>query len=107
MPTITYVQPDGSRYSIEAPVGANVMLEASMAGIAGILAECGGSAMCATCHVYLQDDCASQVSETSTVELEMLSSVSSEKRPSSRLSCQLILNESASEVVVQIPDTQI
>jgi 2Fe-2S ferredoxin len=107
MPRITYVQPDGTRKSIDAVIGANVMLEAVMAGISGILAECGGSAMCATCHVYLQDDCANQVSEKSTVEQEMLSSVSCKKRPGSRLSCQLILNDNASEVVVQIPDTQI
>lgn len=107
MPMITYVQPDGSRHSVEAPIGANVMLVAMTAGISGILAECGGAAMCATCHVYLQDECASQVSDKSTVEQEMLSSASSEQRTNSRLSCQLILNDSASEVVVHIPETQI
>lgn len=51
MPDITLIHFDGSAQGLEAPEGVSVMQAAMGAGVAGIVAECGSSAMCATCHV--------------------------------------------------------
>ena len=106
MPQITYVQPNGERRSIAAESGATVMLMAVANGIGGIVAECGGAAMCATCHVYLDEASESRVDPVSEVENEMLDSAASGRRDNSRLSCQLVLKPGVDELVVHIPSHQ-
>ena len=49
------IQPDGTTRTIEVAAGTSVMQAAVGAGVRGIVGECGGSAMCATCHVYVDD----------------------------------------------------
>ena len=107
MPQITYVQPDGARRSIPADPGATVMLVAVANGIAGIVAECGGAAMCATCHVYLDESSAGHVQPVSEVENEMLESAASGREVNSRLSCQLVLADGVEELVVHVPERQV
>jgi ferredoxin, 2Fe-2S len=107
MPKITYVQPGGERRSIEVATGATVMLTAVANGIPGIVAECGGAAMCATCHVYLEDASQDFVPPVSEVENEMLDSAASGRRENSRLSCQLAVQPGAGEIVVHIPSHQV
>ncbi|MFP3336169.1 2Fe-2S iron-sulfur cluster-binding protein, partial [Pseudomonas sp. SIMBA_064] len=53
MPTITFIQPDGSEQRIDAPVGLSVMQAAVNNQVPGILGDCGGSCSCATCHGYV------------------------------------------------------
>jgi 2Fe-2S ferredoxin len=107
MPKITYVQPGGERRSIEVAAGATVMLTAVANGIPGIVAECGGAAMCATCHVYLDPASEAFVPPVSEVENEMLDSAASGRRENSRLSCQLAVQPGADEIVVHIPSHQV
>ena len=107
MPQITYVQPDGARRSIAAAPGATVMLTAVANSIPGIVAECGGAAMCATCHVYLDEASQAVVAPVSEVENEMLDSAASGRRDNSRLSCQLVLKPGVEEIVVHIPSHQV
>jgi len=107
MPQIVYVQPDGSREAVPASAGATVMMTAVSHGIAGIVAECGGSAMCATCHVYVDPVSAAFLPPTSEVENEMLASAASERQENSRLSCQLVLADGVDELVVHIPERQV
>lgn len=107
MPQFTYVQPNGTRRSIAVEAGATVMLTAVAHGIAGIVAECGGAAMCATCHVYVDDASACLLAPVSEVENEMLASAASERRPQSRLSCQLVMPPDALEIVVHVPERQV
>jgi 2Fe-2S ferredoxin len=107
MPQITYVQPGGERRSIAADPGATVMLTAVANNIAGIVAECGGAAMCATCHVYLDESSAAVVPPVSEVENEMLDSAAAGRRGNSRLSCQLVLQPGVDEIIVHIPSHQV
>ena len=53
MATITFIHPDGSSEAIDAPSDESVMDAAADNDIDGLLGECGGNAMCATCHVYV------------------------------------------------------
>jgi 2Fe-2S ferredoxin len=107
MPQIVYVQPDGSRETVLANSGATVMMTAVNQGIAGIVAECGGSAMCATCHVYVDPESVGFLPHISEVESEMLASAASELQEHSRLSCQLVLAAGVDELIVHIPERQI
>lgn len=107
MPQITYVQPDGTRRSVPVQPGATVMLTAVANDIAGIVAECGGAAMCATCHVYLDDASVAAMPPVSEVEDEMLASAASERRPASRLGCQLVMPAGLEELVVHVPSHQV
>jgi 2Fe-2S ferredoxin len=107
MPHITYVQPDGARRSVAANTGATVMLTAVANSIPGIVAECGGAAMCATCHVYIDEASQALVDPVSEVEDEMLDSAASGRRENSRLSCQLVLRPGVEELIVHIPSHQV
>lgn len=107
MPQITYVQPDGARRCVAANTGATVMLTAVANSIPGIVAECGGAAMCATCHVYLDEASQALVDPVSEVENEMLDSAASGRRENSRLSCQLVLQPGVEELIVHIPSHQV
>jgi len=53
MPAITFIHPNGERERIDAATAKAPMLAATKHGLDGIVAECGGNAMCATCHVYV------------------------------------------------------
>jgi ferredoxin, 2Fe-2S len=106
MPDITFVLPDGSQHGLEAPEGVSVMAAATGAGIAGIVAECGGSAMCATCHVYVDPAWVDRLPPPLANELEMLACTAAERAPNSRLSCQIKLTAALQGLVVRLPDEQ-
>jgi len=57
-----------------------------------IRAECGGGCACATCHVYVEEARLGDLPPPSEDEEDLLYS-SLDKRPNSRLSCQILLNE--------------
>ncbi len=58
MPSVTYVSYDGKSTTLDMPVGTSVMQAAVLNGVDGIVAECGGSCMCATCHVFVRESSA-------------------------------------------------
>jgi ferredoxin, 2Fe-2S len=107
MPKITYVHPNGTRETLEVPVGTSVMRAAILNGVDGIVAECGGEMMCATCHVYVEEDQLSRTPHQSDDEKAMLEFTASERRPNSRLSCQLAVTPELDGLVVYLPETQV
>ena len=106
MPKIVYVHPDGSRDELEVPVGTSIMQAAIFNSIDGIVAECGGSAMCATCHVYVEEPDLGRTPKMEDAENEMLEFTASERRANSRLSCQLVVSPDMEGLVVHLPETQ-
>jgi ferredoxin, 2Fe-2S len=107
MPLITFVHPDGREETLDIPTNTTIMHAAVAAGVDGIVGECGGAAMCATCHVYVSADRADVLLPVSAVEDAMLDSTVSERRKESRLSCQLCVSEAHEGLVLQIPEKQI
>ena len=107
MPSITYVHPDGAREVLDVPVGTSVMRAAILNGIDGIVAECGGEMMCATCHVYVEELYLDRTPSQSDDERAMLEFTASERRPNSRLSCQLVVTPEMDGLVVHVPETQV
>jgi 2Fe-2S ferredoxin len=107
MTTIIYRGPDGAEHTVDASDGMSVMESAMIAGIDGILAECGGNITCSTCHVYIDAAGVDVLSPVSEYEDDLLDCVASERLPTSRLSCQVIVSKELEGLVVQIPERQI
>ncbi|GAA1779904.1 2Fe-2S iron-sulfur cluster-binding protein [Pseudarthrobacter sulfonivorans] len=57
-----------------------------------ILASCGGTASCATCHVYVQPKDNEQLASRSEDEDELLGETEAFRECESRLSCQIRFN---------------
>src|SRR5215831_12524385 len=107
MPLITYVHIDCAREAIDVPLGTSVMRAAILNGVDGIVAECGGEMMCATCHVYVEPDQFDRTPPQSDDEKAMLEFTASERKPNSRLSCQLVATPEFEGLVVYLPETQL
>ncbi len=106
MPHVTFILPDGTTRTLDATVGTSVMQLATGAGLTGIVAECGGSAMCATCHVYVDPLWAGKLTPPLANELEMLECTATDRAPESRLSCQIKLDANLDGLVVRVPERQ-
>jgi ferredoxin, 2Fe-2S len=107
MPSITYIHPNEAREVLDVPVGTSVMRAAILNGIDGIVAECGGEMMCATCHVYVDEPQLDLTPPQSDDEKAMLEFTASERRPNSRLSCQLVVTPEMDGLVVYLPEMQV
>jgi len=105
MPKLTFITPDGSAHSVDAPVGRSVMEVAVKANVPGIWAECGGSCSCATCHVYVDPADANRIGRATPME-EGLLDFSDHKRDTSRLSCQIKVTEALDGVTLHLPPEQ-
>ena len=97
----------GSREVLDVPLGTSVMRAAIVNGVDGIVAECGGEMMCATCHVYVEPDQLERTPPQSDDEKAMLEFTASERKPNSRLSCQLVATTELDGLVVYLPETQV
>jgi ferredoxin, 2Fe-2S len=106
MPKITLIQSDTDIRCVEGTEGVSVMQTAIDAGVNGIVAECGGSAMCATCHVYVDPVWLPRLLPPLANELEMLECTAAQRLPESRLSCQIKLSAALDGLVVRIPQRQ-
>lgn len=108
MPVITFIHADGAREQLDVPVGTTIMHASVAAGLEGIVGECGGSAMCATCHVYIDagEQTERSLPPVSAVEDAMLDSAASERTSESRLGCQLSVTESFDGLEIRLPERQ-
>ena len=106
MPRVTYIGHDGKTTTLDVEIGTSVMQAATFHGIDGIVAECGGSCMCATCHVYVREDMLALTPPMDADEDAMLEGTASERRPNSRLSCQIVVTQEMDGLVVHLPETQ-
>lgn len=103
MPTIHFIQPDCSLKSIEAEGEGSLMTAAIFNNVAGLAAECGGSCICGTCHVYVEEAFVSHLPPMEEAEQEMLALVEAPRESGSRLACQLALSDLPDGIVVTVP----
>ena len=107
MTTVNFIHPDGSTQSVEADDGQSAMMIATINGIDEIVAECGGNAMCATCHVYVEPEWIGKLVAVSDEEDALLDGVAAERSANSRLSCQIRIAPELDGLVLRLPDKQI
>lgn len=105
MPDISFIQPDGSEQGFEAPEGISAMQAATNYGVTGIVGECGGQAICATCHVYVDEAWTEKTGHAEPMEEDMLD-FAFDVRPNSRLSCQIRVRDELDGLVVRTPARQ-
>ena len=106
MPKITFVQPDGTRQTTEAPPGMSVMDAARAIHVRGLRGECGGEILCSTCHCYVDDAWIDRLPPRMKKESDLIDFVW-EPQKRSRLTCQLVLTEALDGLVVHVPAEQI
>ncbi|WGD52193.1 2Fe-2S iron-sulfur cluster-binding protein [Bradyrhizobium sp. CB1650] len=107
MPAITFIHPDGKSDRVETSDGESAMQAATRHGLDGILAECGGNAMCATCHVYVDESWLARLPAMADGEDALLDGAAAERQPASRLSCQIVITPDLDGLVVRLPERQI
>ncbi len=106
MPNVTFIAFNGAKSEIDISVGESVMSGATNGGITGIVGECGGFCSCATCHVYVDEAWAAKIPPITEHEDEMLDGTAAERRPTSRLSCQINVTAELDGLIVQTPEIQ-
>ena len=106
MPKITYIEHDGSHHTVDAENGSTVMETAVNNDVPGILATCGGSCSCATCHVYVDESWVDKLPPAELEEEDMLDTAH-DLQENSRLSCQIKVTEELDGLIVTTPPRQI
>ncbi|MFP4509680.1 MAG: 2Fe-2S iron-sulfur cluster-binding protein [Spirochaetaceae bacterium] len=106
MPNVTFVYQDGNRKTIEVGEGTTIRDAAVDNNIEGIEGDCGGLAMCATCHVYVEEPFKDKIPAIERDEEEMLEATASPRTDASRLSCQIVVTSDIDGIEVLIPETQ-
>jgi 2Fe-2S ferredoxin len=106
MPQVNFTLKDGTAVSVDAAVGDTVMNVATLNGLPGVEAVCGGFCSCATCHVYVDDAWIDRLPPASADENEMLDGTAADRLPGSRLSCQIKMTADLHGLSVRMPETQ-
>ena len=101
MPKMVFIELDGNRKEVEAPLGLSVMEIAHRHGV-DIEGACDGSLACSTCHVIVEPDWAGRLEEASEDEEDMLD-LAFNLTETSRLGCQIIMSEALDGLTVKLP----
>jgi len=105
MPKITYITTDGKEHPVEVENGYSVMEGAINNNIDGIVAECGGACACATCHAYIDEAWLDKIPPMDDMEDSMLDAAY-ERRNTSRLSCQIEVNDELDGLIVRVGENE-
>jgi 2Fe-2S ferredoxin len=101
MAKIIFIERDGRRREVDAPMGMSVM-EAARRHDIDIEGACEGSLACSTCHVIVDPQWYGQLGGASEEEEDMLDLAFNLTR-TSRLGCQIVITEELDGLVVQLP----
>ena len=101
MPKMTFIERDGTRREVDAPLGASVLQVARRHDI-DIEGACEGSLACSTCHVVVEKDWFDKLAPASEDEEDMLD-LAFGLTHTSRLGCQIRMSEALDGLVVKLP----
>ncbi|MFH5775539.1 2Fe-2S iron-sulfur cluster-binding protein [Paracoccus sp. NGMCC 1.201697] len=104
---ITFIAADGTETRVEVAAGESIMRAAVQNDVDGIIGECGGSMMCATCHCYVDDAWADAVGPQEDGESDLLDCAAAEVRLTSRLSCQIKMRPELDGLTIHLPEAQL
>jgi ferredoxin, 2Fe-2S len=101
MPKMTFIERDGTRREVDAPIGLSV-LEIAHRNNIDLEGACEGSLACSTCHVVVETDWYELLKEPTEDEEDMLDLAFGLTR-TSRLGCQIIITEELDGLTVALP----
>lgn len=101
MPKMVFVERDGTRKEVDAPLGLSV-LEIAHRHDVDIEGACEGSLACSTCHVIVDASWFGKLATPTEDEEDMLD-LAFDLQETSRLGCQLIMTEKLDGLVVKLP----
>ena len=101
MPKITFIERDGSRREVDAPLGVSV-LEVARRHDIDIEGACEGSLACSTCHIIVDPEWYDLLNEATEDEEDMLD-LAFNLTKTSRLGCQIVITEELDGLTVQLP----
>jgi len=101
MPRMVFIERDGARREVDAPLGLSV-LEIAHKNDIDIEGACEGSLACSTCHVIVDTDWYELLKDASEDEEDMLD-LAFGLTATSRLGCQIVMTEELDGLVVRLP----
>ena len=101
MPKMVFVERDGSRLEVEAPLGLSVLEIAHRHGV-DIEGACEGSLACSTCHVVVDAEWFAKLVKPTEDEEDMLD-LAFDLQETSRLGCQIVMTAALDGLVVKLP----
>jgi 2Fe-2S ferredoxin len=102
MPKMTFIERDGTRREVDAPLGLSVLEIAHQHGV-DIEGACEGSLACSTCHVVVDLAWFPRLAQPTEDEEDMLD-LAFGLQETSRLGCQIVITEALDGLVVKLPD---
>lgn len=101
MPRMTFIQTDGTKIEVDAPVGLSVLEIAHRHNI-DLEGACEGSLACSTCHVVVNQEWYDALPQAEENEEDMLD-LAFGLTCTSRLGCQIIMTEELDGLTVKLP----
>lgn len=101
MPRMVFVEPDGTRREVDAPLGYS-LLQIAWDNNIDIEGACEGAMACSTCHVIVAPEWFERLEAASEDEEDMLD-LAFGLTPTSRLGCQIIITEALDGLTVNLP----
>jgi len=101
MPKITFIDTEGTRRDVDAPVGLSV-LEIAHKNDIDLEGACEGSLACSTCHVIIEQEWYDLLADASEDEEDMLD-LAFGLTKTSRLGCQIIMSEELDGLTLKLP----
>jgi len=99
---ITVIDRLGETHTLEAPTDMNMnLMEVCKSYDLPVKGTCGGMAMCASCHCYIESD--HELSEASDDEEDMLDQAFFVE-DNSRLGCQIFVEDSLDGLVIRLAE---
>ncbi len=101
MPRMTFIERNGLRRDVDAPLGLSV-LEIAHKHDVDIEGACEGSLACSTCHVIVDPAWIGRLSDATEDEEDMLDLAFGLEK-TSRLGCQIVMTGELDGLVVKLP----
>ena len=101
MPKMTFIEPNGTRHEVDAPLGLSVLEVAHKHGL-DLEGACEGSLACSTCHIVVEPEWFDVLADASEDEEDMLDLAFGLEK-TSRLGCQIVMTEALDGLVVRLP----
>ncbi len=101
MPSMSFIERDGTRRTVDAPIGLSVLEIAHKHGV-DIEGACEGSLACSTCHVIVDPEWYAKLARASEDEEDMLDLAFGLEK-TSRLGCQIVMFPALDGLTVRLP----